>query len=361
MALILDSCSSLQEINPLFDPLFKEAGNRSVFLSRSWFELLVNHGFAKTPELLIYCVHENTQPILLLPLLSVGEPGKSGKLGMVRALSTYYSMEFSPLVGEGISTEKIGDSLALIAKDIFAPHKKIHSLELSPFIAHDDWFSQFQQALKINGAELDKSPLTINWYSDVRGIDVADYWQKLAPALRHTLARKQQAAENTGHLSFEIFNGPDGLTTAISQYQGIYHKSWKPPEPDGEFMSGFIKLCAKAGILRLGFLSLDGVPIAAQFWIMEGGTATIYKLAHDQKYNHLSPGTLLTWELMQHCLNNDEISKLSFGLGDDGYKPDWMPQSQQVMQYIAHNSRTLVGRYRYWRQRAKRRLKSPDK
>ena len=49
---------------------------------------------------------------------------------------------------------------------------------------------------------------------------------------------------------------------------------------------------------RLGVATIEGVPAAAQIWLLSHDRATIFKLAHDPVFDRQSPGTLLThWML----------------------------------------------------------------
>ena len=68
----------------------------------------------------------------------------------------------------------------------------------------------------------------------------------------------------------------------------------------------------------------DGIAIAAQFWTVEAGTAFIHKLAHTQASKPLSPGTTLSAALFEHVIDQDKVSLVDFGTGNDGYKQDWM-------------------------------------
>lgn len=64
--------------------------------------------------------------------------------------------------------------------------------------------------------------------------------------------------------------------------------------------------------------------MAAQFWTVEGGTAYIHKLAHDERFRKSSPGTLLTAAMFEHVIDRDRVDLIDFGTGDDPYKRDWM-------------------------------------
>lgn len=70
----------------------------------------------------------------------------------------------------------------------------------------------------------------------------------------------------------------------------------------------------------------DGIPVAAQMWTVEKGTAYIHKLAHRSEARDLSPGSLLTAALMERVINQDRVQLVDFGTGDDAYKRNWMEE-----------------------------------
>ena len=63
-------------------------------------------------------------------------------------------------------------------------------------------------------------------------------------------------------------------------YEDVYEKSWKPTEGSPAFLRALAEAEGKAGTLRLGLALASGKPVAAQFWLVENGEATIHKLAH---------------------------------------------------------------------------------
>src|SRR5690349_21185690 len=67
---------------------------------------------------------------------------------------------------------------------------------------------------------------------------------------------------------------------AWAAYEAVYRASWKPAEGSPAFLRALAEQEGAAGTVRLGIASKDGAPVAAQFWLVENGVATIHKLAH---------------------------------------------------------------------------------
>ena len=120
-----------------------------------------------------------------------------------------------------------------------------------------------------------------------------------------------------------IIRGGAALGQALDQYEQVYAASWKPAEPYPTFIRRLAAGLAATGALRLALLYLDGRPIAAQLWIVWHGRAILYKLAHDRSCDALSPGTVLTMRVLERLLDEERVSELDLGAGDDPYKRLW--------------------------------------
>ncbi|MFM9936204.1 MAG: GNAT family N-acetyltransferase [Novosphingobium sp.] len=161
-------------------------------------------------------------------------------------------------------------------------------------------------------------PCDTNHILELNGRDFDAYWAARPGALRETVRRKGAR----GVVSVRI-------ETAFSHadwdaYETIYAHSWKPEEGNPAFLRAFAMAEAEAGALRMGMAEIDGAPVAAQFWTVEGGTAWIHKLAHDEASRKHSPGTLLSAALFRHVIDVDRVHTVDFGTGDNPYKRDWM-------------------------------------
>lgn len=168
-----------------------------------------------------------------------------------------------------------------------------------------------------------------NWREDVAGLDWTGYLARRPGALRETIRRRLRRAERLADARFSLTDGRDGLNTAIAAFEAVYSKSWKEPEHFPRFNAASICAAARLGILRLGVWSLADQPVAVQFWIVEHGQATVLKLAHDEASKAHSPGTVLTATMLRHLLDNEHISAIDFGRGDDPYKRDWVSERRQ--------------------------------
>jgi hypothetical protein len=123
----------------------------------------------------------------------------------------------------------------------------------------------------------------------------------------------------------------DHFDTEIwSAYEDIYAKSWKGAEGHPGFLRALAQAEGAAGRLRLGLATIEGRPVAAQFWTVDNGTANIHKLAHVEDVEKASSGTLLTVALFRHVIDVDKVEMIDFGTGDDGYRSSWMEKRETL-------------------------------
>ncbi len=166
-----------------------------------------------------------------------------------------------------------------------------------------------------------------NWHEPTRGLGWDDYLRARPGALRGTIRRKLSRAE--AGLRFEVARTPAEAAAALGAYRDVYRRSWKPPEPFADLDAALLAEAAAAGVLRLGLLWRGGVAIATQYWIVTEGIATVLKLAHDEAFRAVSPGTSLTAWMVRALLDEERVEALDFGRGDDAYKAGWARERRQ--------------------------------
>ncbi len=194
-----------------------------------------------------------------------------------------------------------------------------------------------------------------NWHEPIGGRSWEQYLAARPGALRETVRRKLKRAQAT----LEIVATPDAVEAGIEAYEDIYARSWKVPEPYPLFHAEMMRRAAAVGALRLGLLRAEGRVVAAQIWIVQGGRASVLKLAHDEADKALSPGTVLTALMIRELIGGEVVTELDFGRGDDPYKQLWATQRRQRIGIVLANPLRLRGLTvlgRQWLGHARRRL-----
>jgi hypothetical protein len=236
-----------------------------------------------------------------------------------RAYANWYTLRFAG--GAHVATARALRQLGLAR------------VELAPL----DCTAAAKAAFREAGWLTDVSHADVAWKANTAGLSFDDYWARRPGKLRSTAARKAKAAE----LETSIYNHFDA--EAWNDYEAVYAASWKPEEGSPAFLRALAQQEGASGTLRLGMARKDGRPLAAQFWLVENGTATIHKLAYVEAAKALSPGTILSVAMFRHAIDVDRVALIDFGLGDDAYKADWMDRCEPVERLIAHNPRTVAG------------------
>lgn len=182
-----------------------------------------------------------------------------------------------------------------------------------------------------------------NWHAAVGDCSWADYLAARPGALRETIRRRLGQAGRDRRVRLEMIRSAAGLEAGIAAYEEVYARSWKQGEPFAGFSAAVMRAAASTGALRLGVLRLDGRPVAAQYWVVAGGVASLLKLAHDQAARGRSPGTVLTAAMIRDLLEQDGVTELDFGRGDDGYKALWAGGRRQRVGVLLVNPRRAEG------------------
>ena len=223
--------------------------------------------------------------------------------GRAVAWRCWYSLRFG-LVGDSGGAQAIATAL----------RKRLHRIEMAP-LEHPEALAR---AFRSAGWAVFLSPATASWRADTAGQDFDAYWADRPGKLRNTAQRKSKAAG----LDIEIYR--DFNAEAWAAYEAVYAASWKPEEGSPAFLRALAERAGAAGTLRLGIARKDGVPLAAQLWLVENGTAWIHKLAYREESRSLSPGTVLGMAMFRHALDEDKVDRIDYGTGDEPYKRDWM-------------------------------------
>jgi CelD/BcsL family acetyltransferase involved in cellulose biosynthesis len=122
-------------------------------------------------------------------------------------------------------------------------------------------------------------------------------------------------------------------------YYDVYKRSWKKGESIGPtFHRDFAKLAAEKGWLRLGFLFLNNLPIAAQFRIVSNGLAYFLKTSYDQNYRSFAPGIILLSKMIPYLLDNDKVTEIDYGSGDESYKGNWVCDKREIRRLLVFNN-----------------------
>lgn len=297
----------------------QEAGD--LFATRLWFDTLVGHALAPAARpVLGLCGRPGA---VLLPLLAP-RPGAG-----LASLTGPYSLAWRPLPAPGADAAAVraaGRDLARLL--LRGPPLLLEALD-----PEDPSLAPLLSGLRAGGILPLRYDHFGNWHEALPpGTGWDAYLAGRPAALRTTIRRKLARCER--EMTFERVATPGpALAAGIAAYEAVRAASWKPEEPFPDFDAALLHAAAGAGLLRLGLLRRrgDGAPVAAQYWVIDrgGARATILKLSHVEAERAASPGTALTALMIRGLLDEDGVTQLDFGRGDDPYKRLWVGRRRQ--------------------------------
>src|SRR4051794_35009683 len=309
----VETYARVEDLPPDWDPLF-EAGPDAQS-SRAWFTATAEAALPNGARPVLLGYREAGVPVALLPMQA--GPGRRWQ-----SLTTPYPCLFQPLAAPGASPDSIRRSAAA-----FGLHGRRWPMMVLEAI-DPAWpgLRPFRAGLREAGVRTRTFLHFGNWYEELPASWEA-YVEARPGQLRATIKRKTRSAERDPALRLEFVRGPAGLEPALDAFEEVYRRSWKQPEPFPAFNRALVR--GLGGVVRFGVMWAGDRPIAAQYWTAHGGRATVLKLAHDDAFSAVSPGTVLTAHVIRQLMQVEGVRGIDFGRGDDGYKPAWARQRRQ--------------------------------
>jgi hypothetical protein len=305
---------------------FASAGRDSVFFSEPWFENLIEHGLDDDQSILLACVLDNKKLVALLPL-------EQCEGNHYHSLKHLYTSLSSLLLNENKREEIMAclvDGLQKLPVDF---------LQLDPVAEDDANVLLLQKLLESKGYTCQRNHLFYNWFYQTDGQSFAEYMSARPSRVRNTVDRKMRKLEREHGYKIRLFSSRN-LLQGIVDYHSVYTASWKAEEQFVDFIEGLAIQLARNGWLRLAVLYIGDTPAAAQFWFVNNGKASIFKLVYDQFWKKYSPGTILTAYLMRHVIKIDQVDEIDFLTGNDAYKQEWMSHRRQRFRLCCYTKPT---------------------
>jgi hypothetical protein len=283
---------------------------RGFFDSIGWYETTCRAALpaGAVPEFVVVNSHDSACAVL--PMLRHGT--------RVTSLTTPYSCLWHPLGRTDLSAAAWRDLGARFA--IWC--RACGTVRLDALDPADASYAPFLAGVRTAGLHILPFDHFGNWYCALPAANWDTYLAARPGALREAIRRRTKKLLSEG-AEFTTARGSEGLDAVIAAYEAVYAKSWKEPEPFPSFNAALMRSCAADGSLRFGLLKRDSNVLAVQFWVVRERWAAVLKLAHDEAAKAYSPGTVLTAMMIRALLEQDGVTELDFGRGDDPYKKDW--------------------------------------
>jgi hypothetical protein len=203
---------------------------------------------------------------------------------------------------------------------------------------------QMIRAISRCGLRYFKSIAYGNCYQDNIYLSADEYIRTRPNKVRKNSPYYRRKMEREGELQFRLVAETENLETVMDSYYQLYAKSWKQSEDLGpNYHRDLAKFVAGKGWLRLGFLDFNAIPIACQFWLVEGAKAFILKSFYDKGFQHYSPGTVLSELMIRALIEQDSVTGIDYLQGEEAYKRDWVDNRRERIRLLVYNG-TVLGK-----------------
>jgi CelD/BcsL family acetyltransferase involved in cellulose biosynthesis len=184
-------------------------------------------------------------------------------------------------------------------------------------------------ALWASHRELERSPY----------IDIQSSWETYEEGLgtkrRRELRRRRRRLEELGRLTFEVRQDGQDLERLLDEGFSVEGSGWKDArgtairakQETRLFYREVARWSAQRGWLLLGFLRLDGQPLAFDYCLEYTGVHYLLKTGYDPAFRQLAPGTLLRYEMIRRA-HRTGLARYDFLGGDYPWKLEWTDRSR---------------------------------
>lgn len=321
-----------------------ELQGNSFFSNFTWFDNLFRNSLSIEHTIRIFCLEDESvgKAYALAPMCFSSSPQLWYTPRKLIAASNYYTSLFRFIQDE--CDPHAHENITHLIRGIIDDIPRWDCIDLHPMVVDSDQFTSICQAFQDAGASIQTYFCFGNWYLKLNGRSFQEYFNSVPSRLRNTVERKSRQLEKSLGWHIQLVQTEAELEVAAAAYDQVYKSSWKQSEAHPHFISGLMQTCARQGCLRLGIAYIGDKPVAAQFWIVCQGVASIYKLAYDEQFVKLSIGSILTAHMMRHVIDVDHVEDVDYLTGDDDYKKDWMSHRRERWGIIAFNQATLKGK-----------------
>lgn len=180
------------------------------------------------------------------------------------------------------------------------------------------------------------------------------YCRSLPKGLKDTIKYGNKKAEAKGRLRFEAICHTDSLDKLLNTFFDVEYNSWKGQEGTAikcqtdveRFYRLFADKAMQRGELILQILTLEEIPVAADYCLRSGETVYLVKTGYNEAFASLSPGVLLRFHSLKYLFEQPEISTYSFLGVCDPWKMRWTSLSEEYG-HIKIYPKSLRGWNRY--------------
>ncbi len=331
-----------EELGAPYDALFAAAGRTSLFASALWYRSLAACTIGADQAVHLYGLEDDSgRPRILLAANAVSGATPFNARALA-ALANQYTVHWDPVVAP--DEDDLDALLRPILGAVAAQRPRWDMLQFRSLDPRSPLFVALRAGLEAAGFAVHAYFQYGNWREPLNGRSFEAYLRDRGSSIRRTLPKKARRLDRSERARFRLVSNDDDLDTAIADYLKVYAASWKGEETHPDFIPTLIGEAARAGILRLGLLYVDGEPAATQLAFLSGDGIAMYKAAYDERFAADAAGGIVVLKVLEHVIDVDGVAEIDFGIGDEPYKQEWMSERQERWGILALNRRSARGR-----------------
>lgn len=326
-----------------YDALFADSRTGSLFRRRAWLENFQRNGLRPGDRVRLYGVESDADsaPLALLPALYSRFYSMHPQARVVHFLQPDEQPYAPLLAAEGADAAEIAGA---VVEFLRATSNSYDVIRASPLDPGSPFTIGFLAALRRTGHPVQAYEHIADRYETVSGQSFADYRARRPRDLREALDRTGRLLLTGGRALFDLNNTAEQVAVDWNDYRALVHAdALAAQQQPASYLPSIVLLTAEAGALQLGCLHLDGVPVALQFWLVDGGVAHCLRIWGAEEQRAFPTDDILT-ELMALCLiDGNHVAELDFGAISEEFARNWAPAMRSRIGFAAFNPRTWRG------------------
>ncbi len=326
----------LTDVKDLWDEMARRSRAYTPFLSYDWFDLWLKH-FGGGSEIRVMLVHDSSRLLCIAPMMTRRLRHKGLLVSRMELIGNVYSPIKTVLFGN-IDAEQKKRCMDMIFENFRQRPSEWDIMDFDSLPEEESLLPIVRAAAERVGFSIREYNCFENFYLDEINYSADEYLQGRSGNIRQNVPYRKRKLQRTGDLHFRLIRDMEELDHYMDIYYDLYVKSWKKEEGVGPtFHRDLSRMAAQQGWLRLGFLFLDQIPLACQFWINAFGHAYILKLFYDEAYQQYAPGKILSVEMFRNAIDYDRVHTIDYLQGGEQYKRDWTPKKRWRKGLIIYN------------------------
>lgn len=336
---LIESSQEFDSLREKWDFIARHSGEFYPFCCHGWFRIWLSH-FLKDDKINFILLNNDEHLLAIAPFILMNSSARGIKINKLELAGNVYSP-----IRNFITDFSQNDKVTTLINILYTHMNEWDIADLSALPGETSCFDQIKNALIDSGLVYKEYFCFGDWYQDEITCTGEEYIYQLPDKMKKDIQYCKRRLEREGQLEIRVVTTKDDLEHYLDLYYNVYSKSWQKQENLGPtFHRDLAVMAADKGWLRLGFLIYEGVPLAAQFWLVANNTAYILKTVYDQNYKKHSAGKILTSEMFKYVIDIDNVTTIDYVQGDEDYKKYWTPKRRERKGIVIYNN-TLKGRY----------------